>query len=137
MCYIINLTDVRIKVGIEGPIGATPLSPRSLASSSLRQLICVEGVATKVSAVKPKVVRSVHYCPKTQQHESRDYIDATDPQLGLPALDSSGREIPDRIITVTSSVYPTKDKDKNPLETEFGLSTYKGPLLRSPHLLFL
>ena len=125
MCYIINLTDVRIKVGIEGPIGATPLSPRSLASSSLRQLICVEGVATKVSAVKPKVVRSVHYCPKTQQHESRDYIDATDPQLGLPALDSSGREIPDRIITVTSSVYPTKDKDKNPLETEFGLSTYK------------
>merc|ERR1712238_41071 len=132
-CHIIAIeerpgydkNDVRIKVGIEGPIGATPLSPRSLASSSLRQLICVEGVATKVSAVKPKVVRSVHYCPKTQQHESRDYIDATDPQLGLPALDSSGREIPDRIITVTSSVYPTKDKDKNPLETEFGLSTYK------------
>lgn len=40
--------DVRIKVALAGPIGATPSSPRQLTSSSLRQLICVEGVATKV-----------------------------------------------------------------------------------------
>lgn len=38
----------RIRVGLTGPIGASPLSPRSLNSSALRQLICVEGVATKV-----------------------------------------------------------------------------------------
>eukprot|EP00559_Dactyliosolen_fragilissimus_P005909 CAMPEP_0184861300 /NCGR_PEP_ID=MMETSP0580-20130426/6007_1 /TAXON_ID=1118495 /ORGANISM="Dactyliosolen fragilissimus" /LENGTH=785 /DNA_ID=CAMNT_0027358729 /DNA_START=122 /DNA_END=2476 /DNA_ORIENTATION=- len=116
---------LKIKVAIAGPIGAESYSPRSLASSSLRQLVCVEGVATKVSAIKPKVVKSVHYCPETKKHESREYVDATDSQLGLPAIDSSGREIPDRIINITSSVYPTKDKDKKPLETEFGLSTYK------------
>ena len=40
--------DVRIKVALAGPIGAEPSSPRQLTSSSLRQLICVEGVATKV-----------------------------------------------------------------------------------------
>ena len=40
-------------------------------------------------------------------------------------MDDAGREIPDRIINITSSVYPTRDADKNPLETEFGLSTFK------------
>jgi DNA replication licensing factor MCM3 len=85
----------------------------------------VEGVATKVSAVKPKIVTSVHYCPSTNQHSSRDYIDATDPQLGLPAVDGDGREIPDRIINITPSIYPTQDAEKNPLETEFGLCKFK------------
>jgi DNA replication licensing factor MCM3 len=91
----------------------------------LRQLVCVEGVATKVSAVKPKTVRSVHYCPVTKQHQLRDYVDATDPELGLQAIDAAGRELPDRVVNITPSVYPTKDKDGNPLETEFGLSTFK------------
>eukprot|EP00978_Attheya_sp_CCMP212_P028745 scaffold100198_cov61-Attheya_sp.AAC.1 len=117
--------DIRIKVAISGPVGGTPSSPRGLASSTLRQLVCVEGVATKVSAIKPKVVKSVHYCPKTGQHEAREYVDSTDPQLGLPPVDSAGREVADRLINITSSVYPTKDKDGNPLETEYGLSTFK------------
>jgi DNA replication licensing factor MCM3 len=63
--------------------------------------------------------------PETKKYESRDYVDATDPQLGLPAVDASGRELPDRIINMTNSVYPTKDKEGHPMETEFGLSTYK------------
>jgi DNA replication licensing factor MCM3 len=106
-------------------VGAAPASPRQLTSACLRQLVCVEGVATKVSTIKPKVVRSVHYCPATKKHEKRDYVDATDPNLGLNAVDSTGIELPDRIINITTSVHPTKDTEGNPLETEFGLSTYK------------
>jgi DNA replication licensing factor MCM3 len=87
--------------------------------------VCVEGVATKVSTIKPKVVRSVHYCPATKKHEKRDYVDATDPNLGLNAVDSTGIELPDRIINITTSVHPTKDTEGNALETEFGLSIYK------------
>ena len=117
--------ETQIKVAISGTINAQPSTPRSLTSSSLRQLVCVEGVATKVSAIKPKIVTSVHYCPSTNQHSSKDYIDATDSQLGLPAVDNDGREIPDRIIGITSSIYPVKDNEKNPLETEFGLSKFK------------
>ena len=117
--------DVRVKAAIAGPVSGSPSSPRELTSSSLRQLVCVEGVATKVSSVKPKVVRSVHYCPATRQHEARDYVDATDPGLGLPAVDSAGRELPDRLVTITSGVYPTKDREGNQLETEFGLSSFK------------
>ena len=82
-------------------------------------------MATKVSTIKPKIVKSVHYCPTTNLHEARDYVDATDPQLGLPAVDGTGKEMQDKIINITSSVYPTRDKNKNPLETEYGLSIYK------------
>ena len=85
----------------------------------------MEGVATKISAIKPKVVKSVHYCPRTKKHLVREYVDATDSQLGLNVIDASGRELPDKMINITTSIYPTKDKDKNPLETEYGLSEYK------------
>jgi DNA replication licensing factor MCM3 len=116
---------IKIKVAISGPVGASPMSPRNLTSSCLRQLVSVEGVTTKVSAIKPKVVRSVHYCPETKQHLEREYRDATDPELGLHALDVEGRELPDRINGITPTAFPQKDKDGNPLETEFGLSEFK------------
>ena len=120
-----DIAGIKIKVALAGPVGAKPLSPRGLTSTSLRQLVCVEGVATKVSAIKPKVVKSVHYCQATKQHSQREYVDATDPQLGLHAVDASGREIPDRIVGITPTVYPNKDAEGNLLETEFGLSVFK------------
>jgi DNA replication licensing factor MCM3 len=103
------------------------VSPRQLVSSSLRQLVCVEGVATKVSTVKPKVVRSVHYCPETKKHTDRDYVDATDPLLGLELkrVDYSGNVMPSKVVNITTSVQPTKDENGNALEQEFGLSVYK------------
>jgi DNA replication licensing factor MCM3 len=96
-----------------------------LTSASIRQLVCIEGVATKVSTIKPKVVQSVHYCENTQRQSQRKYVDATDPELGLPELTDQGTEQPDRVVQITSTVYPTKDTEGNPLETEFGLSTFK------------
>jgi len=117
--------DVRIKVAIEGPISSTPSTPRTLNSSSLQSLVSIQGVATKVSSIKPKIVKSVHYCPATNQHTSRKYVDATDPELGLPEIDIQGQELPDKLITITSSIHPVKDTNSNPLETEYGLSTFK------------
>mmetsp|Transcript_37226 Transcript_37226/g.78515 ORF Transcript_37226/g.78515 Transcript_37226/m.78515 type:complete len:810 (+) Transcript_37226:263-2692(+) len=116
---------VRMRIALGGPVGSKAIGPRELGSSSLRRLVCVEGVAVKVSSVKPKVVQSVHYCPATGTHEARSYVDAMDPQLGLPAVDASGRELPDKVVQLTSSSYPTQDKEGNALETEFGLSVYK------------
>lgn len=116
---------VQMKIALSGPVGASPSCPRSLTSAVLRQLVCVEGVATKISTIKPKVVKSVHYCPATNQHEPMEYVDATDPQLGLRKIDATGVEMPNRTINITTAVYPTKDKNGNALETEFGLSEYK------------
>ncbi|KAK5649262.1 hypothetical protein RI129_000291 [Pyrocoelia pectoralis] len=95
-------------VGFEGSFGNKHVTPRSLHSRYLGNLVCIEGIVTKCSIINPKVVRSVHYCSVTKKVMERKYADLT----SLEAFP-------------TSSVYPTQDEDGNPLETEFGLSTYK------------
>ena len=55
----------KIHVGFEGAFGAHHVTPRSLAAAMLSKLVCVEGIVTRCSLVRPKVVRSVHYCEKT------------------------------------------------------------------------
>ncbi|XP_036840516.1 DNA replication licensing factor MCM3 isoform X1 [Oncorhynchus mykiss] len=95
-------------VGLEGSFGNKHVSPRTLTSRLLGSMVCVEGIVTKCSLVRPKVVRSVHYCPATKKTMERKYTDMT----SLDAFPSS-------------AIYPTKDEENNPLETEFGLSVYK------------
>ncbi|KAF2896331.1 hypothetical protein ILUMI_09838 [Ignelater luminosus] len=95
-------------VGFEGSFGNKHVTPRTLHSRYLGNLICIEGIVTKCSLVHPKVVRSVHYCPATRKLMERKYADLT----SLDAFPSS-------------VVYPTQDEDGNALETEFGLSQYK------------
>lgn len=93
------------------------MSPRSLVSSLLNQLVIIEGIVTKCSTVRPKLVRSVHFCPATKSYLTREYRDATAMDLGIPIR---GRErMP------TSSTFPTHDDQGNPLEAEHGLCQYK------------
>uniref|UniRef100_A0A8C3ANS0 DNA replication licensing factor MCM3 n=1 Tax=Cyclopterus lumpus TaxID=8103 RepID=A0A8C3ANS0_CYCLU len=95
-------------VALEGSFGTKHVTPRTLTSRLLGSMVCVEGIITKCSLVRPKVVRSVHYCPATKKTIERKYTDMT-------SLDAFP----------TSAIYPTKDEENNPLETEFGLSAYK------------
>ena len=121
----LSLENITLKVGFEGSFGSNHVSPRGLLSSCLKSLVCVEGIVTKCSTVRPKIVQSVHYCPKTGNSLKRDYRDSTALELGMPEVDESGREMPDRIRGVTNNIYPSKDKENNPLEMEYGLSKYK------------
>ncbi|XP_028996974.1 DNA replication licensing factor MCM3 [Betta splendens] len=95
-------------IGLEGSFGSKHVTPRTLTSRLLGSMVCVEGIITKCSLVRPKVVRSVHYCPATKKTLERKYTDMT----SLDAFPSN-------------AIYPTKDEENNPLETEFGLSSYK------------
>ncbi|GLV31799.1 Minichromosome maintenance 3 [Carabus blaptoides fortunei] len=112
--YVISVSHEYAKevdeffIAFEGSFGNKHVTPRSLSSRHLGNLICVEGIVTKCSLVRPKVVRSVHYCEATQKVLERKYTDLT----SIDAFPSS-------------SVYPTKDEEGNPLETEYGLSVYK------------
>ncbi|OQR68674.1 DNA replication licensing factor Mcm3-like [Tropilaelaps mercedesae] len=99
---------LRYFIGLEGSFGNKHVTPRNLASSYLGGVVCLEGIVTKASLIRPKVSRSVHYCPATGKTIERMYTD-------LSSYDS----------TPSSSVYPTKDDDGNLLETEYGLSLYK------------
>ena len=95
-------------IALEGSFGSRHVTPRTLSSRFIGNIVCLEGIVTRCSLVRPKVVKSVHYCPATKKFMERGYSDMTSYD-GLP----------------TSSVYPTKDDEGNLLETEFGLSVYK------------
>lgn len=95
-------------VAFEGSFGSRHVTPRTLNSKFLGNLVCLEGIVTKCSLIRPKIVRSVHFCPATKKTIERRYTDMT-----------STSAFP------SSTVYPTKDDDGNPLETEYGLSVYK------------
>eukprot|EP00026_Physarum_polycephalum_P002662 Phypoly_transcript_02670.p1 GENE.Phypoly_transcript_02670~~Phypoly_transcript_02670.p1 ORF type:complete len:848 (-),score=98.11 Phypoly_transcript_02670:120-2663(-) len=103
-----NATEVEYFIGVEGSFGSHHVSPRGLYSSFIRRLVCVEGIVTKCSLVRPKVIKSVHYCEKTSQLHTRTYQDAFT-TVGAP----------------TSTAYPTKDENGNPLVTEYGMCVYK------------
>lgn len=98
----------QVLVGIDGPFVSRRVTPRDLLSSFIGSIVCVEGIVTKCSLVRPKVVKSVHFCPKTNQFTTREYRDITS-NIGLP----------------TGSVYPTRDDKGNLLVTEYGLCKYK------------
>ena len=52
-------------IGFEGSFGSKHVTPRTLNASNLGNLVCLEGIITKCSLVRPKVVKSVHFCPAT------------------------------------------------------------------------
>ncbi|KAI9316285.1 MCM2/3/5 family-domain-containing protein [Dichotomocladium elegans] len=96
-------------IGLRGSFGDNHVNPRTLRAMYLGKMVCIEGIVTRCSLVRPKVLRSVHYAEKTKKHYYREYRDATAP----------GNPIP------TGAVYPTEDDSGNPLVTEFGFSTYR------------
>ncbi|KAF7310563.1 DNA helicase [Mycena chlorophos] len=98
------------RVGFVGSFGDHHVSPRTLHAAHLSKMIAVEGIITRCSLVRPKMLRSVHYCPKTGDFHSRIYRDATT---------STSNEPP------TTSVTPQTDDSGNPLQTEFGLCLFQ------------
>ncbi|KAI9819758.1 MAG: MCM DNA helicase complex subunit [Phylliscum demangeonii] len=92
-----------------GSFGEFACSPRTLGSSQLNRMISLEGIVTKCSLVRPKVVKSVHYNETKKQFHFREYKDQT--------MTANG--------AVTSSVYPQEDDEGNPLITEYGYCTYR------------
>lgn len=91
-----------------GSFGLNACSPRTLSSQHLNYMVSVEGIVTRCSLIRPKVVRSVHYNEKADKFHIREYQDQTM---------TNG--------VTTSSVYPREDEDGNPLSTEYGFCTYK------------
>lgn len=93
------------QVGLSGSFGDHHVSPRTLQATHLNKMISLEGIITRCSLVRPKMVRSVHYTPKTNQAWSRDYRDATS---------EISNQLP------TTSVVPVHDDDENPMQMEYG-----------------
>lgn len=62
-----------MRISFSGAFGERRVSPRNLTAALLSKLINLEGIVTKASLVRPKVVKSVHYSEETKQFTSREY----------------------------------------------------------------
>jgi DNA replication licensing factor MCM3 len=56
------LGDTDIRIGLKGDFGRHEVSPRELTSALLGKLVCVFGIVTKCSVVRPKVSTCVYGC---------------------------------------------------------------------------
>lgn len=68
-------------------------------------MVSLEGIVTKCSLVRPKVVKSVHYNERERKFHFREYKDQT--------MTANG--------AVTSSVYPQEDEKGNPVRDIAGV----------------
>ncbi|KAG5650283.1 MCM DNA helicase complex subunit [Sphagnurus paluster] len=98
------------RIGFSGSFGDHHVSPRTLHAAHLGKMISLEGIITRCSLVRPKMLKSVHYCPETTLFHAREYRDATSSTSNLPP---------------TSSILPQTDDDGHPLQTEYGLCVFR------------
>ncbi|ODQ66025.1 MCM-domain-containing protein [Nadsonia fulvescens var. elongata DSM 6958] len=96
-------------VAFRGSFGDHSVNPRTIKAEHLGKLVSIEGIVTRCSLVRPKIVRSVHYCDQSGIFHAREYRDST----------MSFNPIP------TPSTYPTQDSEGRSLTTEYGYSTYR------------
>lgn len=108
-----------------GSFGEYACNPRTLSSIHLNQMVSLEGIVTKCSLVRPKVIKSVHYNEKKNIFHFREYRDQT--------MTANG--------AASTSVYPQEDEEGNPVSnssrscsygahtskliTEYGYCTYR------------
>lgn len=113
--YVISLdpvfgkSNIEFHVGLCGSFGSRHVTPRTLTCSYLNNTVCVEGIVSKLSIVRPKPVKVVLYCPVTKKVVERRQYD-------LASLDYQ---------PTTNYRKDATDDDGNPLEREFGPSIYK------------
>ena len=100
--------DVLYYCAWAGSFGLNACNPRTLSSQHLNSMVSIEGIVTRCSLIRPKIVKSVHYTEATQKWHFKEYRDQTMTK-GM----------------TTTSVYPTEDQEGNPLMTEYGLCTYR------------
>ncbi|RYP90684.1 hypothetical protein DL770_003222 [Monosporascus sp. CRB-9-2] len=100
--------DVLYYCAWAGSFGLNSCNPRTLSSNHLNHMVSIEGIVTRCSLIRPKVVKSVHYNEKKNIFHFREYRDQTM---------TNG--------VTTSSVYPQEDDEGNPLLTEYGFCTYR------------
>ena len=98
-------------ISLEGSFGARHVTPRSLTARFLNNMVCVEGIVTRCSGIKPKIAKSVHYCEKTKKYREVSYSDWT-----CTNYDEKHR---------INSAMPTQDDEGNLLTTEYGLCTFR------------
>ena len=128
-----------MKLAFVGEFGAHRVSPRQLTSDYISSMVNVEGIVTKCSLVRPKILKSVHFVEATGQFITKQYRSVPRPESScvqmhhMPASvwhptastqTGSRRDGTSLDGAPTGSAFPTKDDAGNLLTTEYGLCMY-------------
>ena len=100
--------DVPYYCAWAGSFGLHACNPRTLSAHHLNHMVSVEGIVTRCSLIRPKMVKSIHWNETKKTFHFREYLDQTM---------TTG--------ATTGAAYPREDDDGNPLTTEYGLSTFR------------
>lgn len=116
------------KVSFTGNFGKNMISPRGLNANLANQLVCIQGIVTRTSIVRPKLVKSYHYCEETKQGTVKDYYDQYSSNNNISEnLLAGGKVLTDKNkgAQFTNNSVPMKDIHGNPLSFEYGLSEFR------------
>ena len=114
-------------INFQGMLGTHLVSPRGLTAELTNQYVGVQGIVTRISEVRPKLVYSVHYCEETNKGNIKEYND----QMKLAESSNTyGQPLNGKFETGNAAGFmnnaiPTRDVDHNPLTFEYGISKFK------------
>ena len=119
--------EENIHVNLQGMLGTHLVSPRGLTAELTNQYVGVQGIVTRISEVRSKMVYSVHYCEETKKGNIKEYND----QMKIAESSSTygqplnGNFEVGKASGFMSNVIPTRDINHNPLILEYGQSKFK------------
>ena len=122
-----NQKEEKLHLNLQGMLGTHLVSPRGLTADLTNQYVGVQGIVTRISEVRSKLVYSVHYCEETKKGNIKEYNDQMKIQessntYGQPI---NGNFELGKATGFMNNVIPTRDINHNPLTLEYGHSKFK------------
>jgi len=109
-------------INITGMLGENLVSPRGLNAELTNQFVGVQGIVTRISIVRLKLVQSCHYCENTKNGFIKEYDDPMTIQETNNKMNSA---IGTNVNGYNSNTIPMRDLNHNPLTFEYGFSKFK------------
>ena len=122
-----NQKEEKMHINLQGMLGNHLVSPRGLTADLTNQYVGVQGIVTRISQVRSKLVYSVHYCEETKKGNIKEYNDQmkiaeSNYTYGQPL---NGNFETGKASGFMSNAIPTRDINHNPLTLEYGYSKFK------------
>ena len=119
--------EEKLHLNLQGMLGTHLVSPRGLTADLTNQYVGVQGIVTRISQVRSKLVYSVHYCEETKKGNIKEYNDQMKIQessntYGQPI---NGNFEIGKASGFMNNAIPTRDINHNPLTLEYGHSKFK------------
>ena len=119
--------EEKMHLNLQGMLGTHLVSPRGLTAELTNQYVGVQGIVTRISEVRSKLVYSVHYCEETKKGNIKEYNDQmkiaeSTNTYGQPL---NGNFEIGKASGFMNNAIPQRDINHNPLTLEYGHSKFK------------